>query len=477
MERLAFNYVGGPSGVPPRPEAKAAPVRAAATPADDRLSYLALLAFMFVLLTRPQDQLAFVAPLHLAEVFGSVGLVSLVLGRLSRGLPIIRLSPELVGVFVFALLIVGTVPFSFWPGGSMSLFTDVFIKVLLMTVLIVNTVTTRDRFEKVMAVVLLGTSYIAGRAIVDYSRGVNLVEDGRVMGAVGGLFGNPNDMALTMVSFMPFAIGLTVTGSRRSFRLLGLVALPALVGAVVCSKSRGGTVGLVVMLMVALYHLRRLRPGIAAAMLVAALAALPILPSSFFDRMSSIVNAEQDPTGSREGRKILLREGFQTFLSNPFIGIGAGQFPNYNASGRVEAWRQTHNAVLQVAAELGVVGLAVFFFMIASGFGAGSLALRTVRGARRRARAGAAGRRSPSDPEGAPADHETLDWLEIAGAMVIAAFTGWFVSSMFASVAYYWTLYILLATCSALRLITAETAGPARAAERSSVAAYGGARC
>ncbi len=476
MERLAFNYVGGPSGVPPRPEAKAAPVRAAATPTDDRLSYLALLAFMLVLLTRPQDQFAFVAPLHLAEMFAGAALVALVLGRISRGLPIIRVSRELVGLFAFALVIVGTVPFSFWPGGSVSLFTNVFLKVLLVTVVIVNTVTTRERFEKLTAVVLLGASYIGVRAIVDYIRGVNLVEDGRVMGAVGGLFGNPNDMALTMVSLLPFAIGMAVTGGRRSFRLLGLVALPALTGAVIFSKSRGGAVGLVAMLAVALYHLRRLRPGLAAAMLVAALAAVPMLPSSFFDRMSSIVNAEQDVSGSREARKTLLREGFQTFLSNPFIGIGAGQFPNYNPSGRQEAWRQTHNALLQVAAELGILGLTAFLFMIASGFGAGSLALRTVRDARRSARASAAGRSSGSDSV-ASAERETLDWLEFIGAMVIAAFTGWLVSSMFASVAYYWTLYILLAIGSAVRLISVETAGRARAAKRPSVPVSGGAWC
>ena len=49
----------------------------------------------------------------------------------------------------------------------------------------------------------------------------------------------------------------------------------------------------------------------------------------------------------------------EAFKHNPLFGIGAGQFVNYNPDGRQEAWRETHNTFLQVAAELGLVGLFV----------------------------------------------------------------------------------------------------------------------
>jgi putative inorganic carbon (HCO3(-)) transporter len=465
MERLAFNHFGGADGAPTNIEARPARVASVRQPDTDRVAYLSLLAFIFVLLVRPQDQALFLTPLHLAELFGTAAVLSLAIGRIRRGRPISRLTPEIAGVFVFAAVIVGTIPLSFWPGGSLRLFTDQLLKIVLVTMVIVNTVTTRVRLEQLTAVLLLGTSYVASRAVFDYGRGVNLILDQRVTGAVGGLFGNPNDMALTMVTFLPLAMGLALAPPGPYLRALGIVAVPALTGAIILSHSRGGMLGLAAVLLVMLYHLRRLRPGVAATILVAGLAVLPVLPSSFMNRMSSIVNAEQDETGSREARKIVMREAFQTFLSNPFIGIGVGQFTNYNPDGREEAWRQTHNAPLQVAAELGLVGVSVFLYMIGAGIGAGLLALRTVRRRRRRERVAAAPGNATSSPA-TGADRETLDWLELTGAMVIAAFTGWIVSSMFASVAYYWTLYLLLAVASAVRVISLETAGAARSAER-----------
>ena len=66
--------------------------------------------------------------------------------------------------------------------------------------------------------------------------------------------------------------------------------------------------------------------------------ALPAMPSSFWDRMDSIMNAEEDQTGSRAARLRLIDQGIQVFLENPITGIGAGQFKNYNSPDEVEKW-------------------------------------------------------------------------------------------------------------------------------------------
>ncbi len=159
--------------------------------------------------------------------------------------------------------------------------------------------------------------------------------------------------------------------------------------------------------------------------------------------MSSIFNAEEDPTGSREARKQLLREGYQAFLDHPVFGLGAGQFQNYQPENREEAWRETHNAVLQVAAELGIAGLIVFMLLVGYGFAAvfrAGSTLRRIRSARRaREPDPAFGRREP---------------LELYASAMMASLTGWFVAALFASVAYYWTFYIVLGLAVALRDVT-----------------------
>lgn len=459
MERLAFTGRIATDSTPDRPRRPApapAPGGAAAEARleqQDVLAYYGLLAFTFVLFLRPQDSLPFLGPLRLANLAGSFALIALAAGRLSRGAPFTTLPRELIAVVALGVLMLATAPFSYWPGGAVAVFTDLYVKVIVIFALMVNVLTTRARLERFVTIVVIGTSYIGVRAVVDYARGVNLVEDGRVTGAVDGLFGNPNDMALNMVAFLPLSIVIALSRGRPVFRAIALIGVPAIAAAIVFSKSRGGLVGLVAMMLVLLYQMRRLRPGVAALVVAASLATIPILPESFTNRMSSIFNPEEDPTGSREARKQLLREGYATFLAHPVVGVGAGQFQNYQPDEREGAWRETHNAALQVAAELGIAGLIIFVLLVVWGFGAvlhTGRALRRLRGTRRaRAPDATRIRREP---------------LELYASAMVASLTGWFAAAMFASVAYYWTFYIVLGLAAALRDIAdREMAGQAPA--------------
>ena len=137
--------------------------------------------------------------------------------------------------------------------------------------------------------------------------------------------------------------------SRRAI-IAGLMA-----ATILFTKSRAGLLGLAAVLLVLVIEGRKLRPGLGVAALVALLLATPLMPSWFWVRLGSITNPAQDESGSRQARKDLMWEGWQTFVEHPLTGVGAGQFKNYNPPDRLEPWRETHNVLLQVAAELGVV--------------------------------------------------------------------------------------------------------------------------
>jgi O-antigen ligase len=410
----------------------------------DRVAYRALLTFTFVLFTRPQDLLPFLEPLHLAELTGSFGILALVVGRMSRGVAVTRITLELGSVLALAAVMLATAPFSIWPGGAISVVTDLFSKVIVVFALMLNTLTTRERFERFVNVVVLSCSYVAVRAVLDYATGHNLVEDGRAQG-VGGLFGNPNDMALNMVAFLPLAVIVGLGRGRPLLRAAVGIGAPALVAAIIFSKSRGGTLGLLAMIAVLLYQMRRVRPSVAVVVVAVTIVTIPVLPSSFTHRMASIFNSEEDDTGSREARKRLLTEAYHAYLEYPVLGLGAGQFVNYNPSGREEVWREAHNAFLQVASELGTVGLVVFGLVVGSGFAAALQAGRSLRRARTRY-----SRNSPEPVE----LRSRRDPLELYSAALVASLTGWVVAAMFASVAYYWTLYLVLALAITMRDIT-----------------------
>jgi O-antigen ligase len=170
--------------------------------------------------------------------------------------------------------------------------------------------------------------------------------------------------------------------------------------------------------------------------------------------MDSIVNAEEDPTGSRAARLRLMDQGTEVFLDNPVTGIGAGQFQNYNAPGMIEKWRVTHNVWLQVAAELGLFGLMIFAFLVMRAYTASFAALRMLRMTHRRsARDGVRGSPAPAPEEPYNLSAEDRRILDINAKGMIAAMVGWTICAFFASVAFNWTFYYVFALAVAGREI------------------------
>jgi O-antigen ligase len=450
-ERLAFNC--GPGRVPGQRTIDDAmardlkPTFATATYSEPRdWGYVGLIAFTAVLLLRPQDHVPGLASLHVAEICALVGIGPMLFHRFTKGLPLFRVTAETLGLLLLGLVILATVPFSIWPGGALEVFFDSYLKIVVVFVLMLNTLTTPKRLDQLTWLIVCCCGYIAFRAAFDYATGVKLVEGGRVTGAVGGIFGNPNDLALNMVTFMPAALMVALTDGHSRFRRLTAAGIAALMLAtVVFTKSRGGAIGLGVTLLAVMFLGRKVRPGFTVVALVGVLLAAPLLPASFWSRMSTIGSEEQDKaeyTGSSEARRLVMQEGIDTFLAFPFTGVGAGQFKNYNPPGRKERWRETHNALIQIAAETGVFGLAAFAFLIVRG---GMAAARTRRQLT-----------SPRKPTGSEPlalvmsdDDRRFLYSYMAG--LSAGLLGWFTCSLFASVAYSWTFYYLLALIVATR--------------------------
>jgi O-antigen ligase len=282
-----------------------------------------------------------------------------------------------------------------------------------------------------------------------------------VAGAVGGIFGNPNDLALNMVTFMPSALVVLLTRHRSPARRLTAALIVALMLAtIVFTKSRGGALGLGVMLAAVLVLGRRIRPGFTAMAVAAVLIATPMMPESFWNRMSTIVDDKQDRaqfTGSREARRVVMIEGLNTFADFPLTGVGAGQFKNYNPPERRERWRETHNALLQVAAETGIFGLAAFVFLIVRGVIAAARARKMLSRPQRRRR---------PDPLRLVMSDADRRSLYAQTAAMSAGLIGWFVCSLFASVAYNWTFYYLLALIVAVRELAQVKLAVARALDQ-----------
>jgi O-antigen ligase len=464
MERFAFN--APPPRTPPPPET--APSTATAGRAErvspkssakrtakaDNAAFFWTLLFTGILFLRPQDIVPPLAALHLAELSAIGGLTALVLGRLARRGPLTKWTPELLGVLAFGAVILATAPFSIWLGGSVGVFTDLYAKVILVYLLAVNVLDSSDRLDRLTWLLVLSVGYIGFRAVIDYVRGVNMVGHGtRVMGSVGGIMQNPNDLALNMVVFLPLATFSAMRPVSMIKRLVAAGCALFMLGAIVASGSRGGFLGFAAMLLVLAAFAVRQRPALVVTGALVVFCALPVLPESYWRRIESITDSSKDDFGSGDARKRLFGESFDAFLANPLTGVGAGEFKDWNPEKRVEAWHESHNVWLQVGSELGIFGLAVFGFLVARSFVAVFQTRRLLRRGRGRKRDGPTVNLPRYD----------LALLDGHSAAMVASLVGWFVCAFFASVAYNWTFYYLLVLAAAPReILRARALAPAK---------------
>jgi O-antigen ligase len=215
--------------------------------------------------------------------------------------------------------------------------------------------------------------------------------------------------------------------------------------AIVLTKSRAGFIGIGGMGAVVVYYAVRKRPGVVFALIFAALVATPIMPGSFWDRMASITNPDEDQTGSRQQRIQLYKQGLQVFAENPITGIGAGQFVNYDGEMMIERWRVTHNVWLQVAAELGIFGFLAFAFLVWRAFSSCFAARRAIRGPTRRNRLAS----TTLTPE-------EVQIIDLNAKGMLAGLVGWVVCAFFASVAFNWTFYYVFGLVVAGREIARQ---------------------
>lgn len=185
------------------------------------------------------------------------------------------------------------------------------------------------------------------------------------------------------------ALTFVIPMSGTVLRYLTIVSIPAALIAAVASGSRGPLlVFLIVLAATALQRRADLRSGmrgagraiagIAIASLVVFWATAASLPAEAFLRFERLGEfAQSAVTGEDSGsvdtsagaRVTLFRGAWEMFEDNPVAGSGTAGFEAGSQSyiGVVEAAEYPHNALLQFAAEYGVIGVVTFsIFVIAA---------------------------------------------------------------------------------------------------------------
>lgn len=420
-----------------RPESEAA----LPPPGGEAFAFGALLAFLFVLLIAPQNQIPALASLRPALIAAGLAVSTCLGGRfLGRE----RLSVATSGLGLAAALggwAILTIPLSFWPGGSVNLFLDLYLKALALFWLLANLVDTPERLRRVaVALAAMGVP-LAVTGVRNYASGAFLDDSGvkRIEGYSSGLAGNPNDLALVLNLVLPVALGLALGHRRPEGRVLAYLAATVLATGVVITFSRAGFITLMTTVLVYLLKLfGRGRVAPAAAVALLGFLALPLLPDGYVSRVASITSVESDPTGSAQKRWADTQAALRILPERPLLGAGLGMNVLALNDERGTTWTAVHNVYLQLGVELGLPGVALFVALQGASF-------RSAR------RAQQAARRS-ADPE----LYHLAEGIEVA----LLAFA---VSGFFYPVAYHFYFYLIAGLAAAAGAMRPAALPPAEA--------------
>src|SRR5215207_1983311 len=248
--------------------------------------------------------------------------------------------------------------------------------VALLFVVVLTTVTTRRVVQLIVA------AFVAG-AVISVAIGVfdgSLVSSLNGADRFGGGGGDPNVLAAGILPATVLAAALLTVTRSSPLRGLLLGAIVLLVAGWVATESRGGAVAAVVAIAAAFVLFKERRREVAAiAALALGVAALTFVTSpGTWERVTS----PKDDNGRADLRTVAWRMG----EDEPLTGVGLNNFTVHSPEYVREPGELTyvglivddphvvHNTYLQLFAENGVVGLALFLGVVGGCLRAAKLA-------------------------------------------------------------------------------------------------------
>jgi len=320
-----------------------------------KIAYFGMLLFIVIYFGRPEDWIPGAALIPFALIAGVIAFLgvaaSVVNGRR------LYLPKEMWLMLLLVCQLWLTVPFSSWRGGSFQVVSN-FSKVALNTFLIVQII---DSVVRLRRIILLHASGVVITTLASVSGKIPTDQLGRITGALGGPFENPNDLALSMALVLPFCIGLFLSSRNKLGKAFWMFSIGLLVYGVIATYSRGGFLSMLIGAALSLWYFgfRQKRMGLLFMVLMAGMAITAISPGKYAERLQSILNPAMDLTGSYVARQDLLNLSVHVALHHPLLGVGPGQFAEISG-----VWRVAHNSYTEFAAEAGIPALLLFVVLL-----------------------------------------------------------------------------------------------------------------
>jgi len=200
---------------------------------------------------------------------------------------------------------------------------------------------------------------------------------GEPLSRISGTWASYNDFAWYLTFMLPISVSLLFSRIKGISRAIYSLTLIAGIGALICTLSRAGWYSFVVaVLIVLLLNFSKTKGKTGLNNFGKSILAILIIVSVIVTvnpRFLNIVNRRviSDDYEAAYSRIPLMQVAWNIIKANPFLGVGINNYTevmrDYDTTDigvtSITTY-QVHNIFLQIAAEMGIVGLTIFIWLI-----------------------------------------------------------------------------------------------------------------
>jgi len=264
------------------------------------------------------------------------------------------------------------------------------VKMYLGFLYIANNIRSRREIQFVVVFLLLGlflesvlglAQYKFDRPFVPSILGgpekLGSIRLGEPLSRISGTWASYNDFAWYLTFMLPISLSLLFSRIKGIYKSMCGLTLVVGIGALICTLSRAGWSSFVIaILMVSLLNFSKTKGKTGLNNFAISTIAILIIVSSVVTvnpRFLNIVNRRvfSDDYDAAQSRIPQMQVASNIIKANPVLGVGINNYTevmqDYDTTdmGLTSITRhQVHNIFLQIGAEMGIVGLAIFIWLI-----------------------------------------------------------------------------------------------------------------
>ena len=287
-------------------------------------------------------------------------------------------------IVINAMSVIFTVDF----GLSLRGFLGKELKFIAIYFMLVEAINSKKRLKSILFVIIASAVLITANAAVQYFRGVDFIRGYALFVGLSSSFASRNGFGAWLIVVIPLFSGLLAAGipKRKSNKVLLLVLIVLLSICLLMTYSRGAWLGFIMgFLLAVFYAIKNINLKVKATSLVVIISLVGIfliLPQPIKTKITSIgrIHFKANETinmriksllkieegGSSLIRIKLWKEAIQIIKDYNFIGCGLNTYSivarNYKSFN--EGGVYPHNSYLHKAAEIGLLGLLAFLWVL-----------------------------------------------------------------------------------------------------------------